>query len=162
MSTLNETTKLVAANEVVKSLVRTAEIERRKNGFYVSWICIGSMKQVTRRWQTRGQSFYSVWHDLWPAGGTSMTALSQLVRWCGGKPVLPISTWQYWASERVKLIDPATVEVLRLAGYPELAKCVLCKQDITVGMDWWSLDGVTGPCCGPRNGCKQEINHGRV
>jgi len=141
------------ANRVLAYFSR-ANIERRKNGWYVSWN--GSGGKVTRRWQTRGQDFYPVWSHIYPGGGTSCTALSQLIRWCGDKPVLPIATWQYWAGEQVKLLGSEAIAVLREAGYPETSKCVLCGIEITKSLDWWSLNGVTGPCCGWTTGCRQK------
>lgn len=121
---------------------------------------------IERRWMARGQDFYPVWQRLWSGGGTACTALSQLVRWVKGRPVLPISTWRYWASSKCKLLrhgdDPvghegeAAISALLRAGYPERVNCVLCGLELGP-MDWWSLGGVSGPCCGWASGCRQEV-----
>lgn len=149
------TERIEVANKVLADF-SIASFERRENGWYVSWDGYGSNGKVSRRWQTRGQDFYPVWSSIYPGGGTSCTALSQLIRWCGGKPVLPLATWTYWSGERVKLLSPAAVELLRAGGYPEVAKCVLCGAEIHGGMDWWSLNGDSGPCCGWKSGCRQK------
>lgn len=114
---------------------------------------------VSKRWMTRGQDFYPTWHDKWCRGGTAATALSQLVRWIQGKPVLPLSTWRYWVGDKCQLArskDFECLQALRDGGYPEDVNCVLCDQKIEGGMDWWSLDGLSGPCCSPRSGCQQK------
>lgn len=116
-------------------------------------------EDVFRRWQTRGQDFYPTWHKQWGHGGTASTALAQLVRWVQGKPVLPLSTWRYWFGDKCRLARNRADEGLQSlihGGYPETAACVLCKHTISGSMDWWSLKGVTGPCCGWTTGCRQK------
>jgi len=147
-------TKLETANAVLSSF-SISQIERRDGGWYVVWESRGAT--VSRRWAVRGgQDFYATWSHRWPGGGTAMTALSQLVRWLRGQPVLPIATWRYWSTDKIKLLPESAVGVLRDGGYPDVATCVLCGESIQRGFDWWSLDGVSGPCCSLRNGCKQK------
>ncbi len=149
-----EEERIDAANRALQTFAPGTRIERRPGGWYVCWTGWKG-KAFAKRWATRGQDFYPVWHDHWGHGGTASMALSQLVRWAQEKPVLPIGSWRYWASERIQLTNSETLEILRSAGYPEEARCVLCGEVIAGGMDWWHLDGVTGPCCGMRSGCKQ-------
>ena len=80
-------------------------------------------------------------------GGTGAMAVGQLARWIRGQTRLPLRTWEYWASDRVKLTNAHTVAALKRLGYDDPAKtcCVLCGSD-KVG-DWWHLNGKTGPCC---------------
>lgn len=147
--------RIAIANKALAAFA-SVQIERRPSGWWVTWTKSDG-ESVERRWMTRGgQDFYPVWSRIYPGGGTSSTALSQLIRWCAGKPVLPLATWQYWAGERVKLLGPEVVEWLRAGGYPEVAKCVLCGNEIHGGMDWWNLHGDSGPCCGWMNGCRQK------
>jgi hypothetical protein len=125
-------------------------------GVQVSWRRHG--ETLYRRWATRGQDFYPIWYRQWGHGGTASTALAQLVRWVQGKPVLPLSTWRYWFGDKCRLArdrGDEGIKALIHAEYPDVARCVLCHEPITGGMDWWSLDGVTGPCCGMRSGCMQ-------
>ncbi len=145
---------IAMANRALASF-SPATISHLPSGWYVSWHSRGEL--VTKRWQCRGgQDFYPTWSQQYPGGGTSCTALSQLIRWCKGEPVLPISTWRYWASETCKLLPLAAVDELLAAGYPEHVDCVLCHQRIVVPFDWWSLNGVSGPCCGWTSGCGQK------
>jgi hypothetical protein len=106
---------------------------------------------------TRGQDFYPVWNRHWGHGGTASTALAQLVRWVRGLPVLPISTWRYWAGEKCELLSHGdsgkAIESLIEAGYPEKVSCVLCGKELS-SFDWWSLDGVSGPCCYSPKECR--------
>ena len=144
------------ANRVLATFF-DGRIEQRKGGMYVCW-SNSWQGDIAKRWQCRGQDFYPVWHRKYPGGGTSSTALSQLIRWIQGKPVLPISTWQMWASERCKLLPQSAVDELLAGGYPEHVDCVLCGNQIVGGLDWWSLDGVSGPCCGWTSGCRQKVS----
>lgn len=145
--------KITVANEVLATFA-SCQISQRKNGVFVSFRYCG--KDIVRRWQCRGQDFYPVWHRIYPGGGTSSTALSQLVRWVQDKPVLPLSTWQWWAGDKCKLLKPEAVERLREGGYPVHVPCVLCHKTIQGGLDWWSLDKVSGPCCAWTSGCRQR------
>lgn len=135
-----------------------AQIRKEGNYYCVSWNNRGN--HVCKRWQCRGQDFYPVWSQKFPGGGTSMTAVSQLVRWLQNKPVLPIATWRYWASEKVKLLDNNSVDILAEAGYPSDAKCVLCGRSLHKSLDWWHLGKVSGPCChySDREGCRQNVS----
>lgn len=147
-----------AANRVLEIIAPTTRIERRKGGWYVTWIGWRD-KPMSRRWVTRGQSFYPMWSRHWGHGGTCTTALSQLVRWCAGRPVLPMSTWRHWTSVTVSMggtRGPEIIQILYEAGYPESVDCVLCGKEIVGGLDWWCLDGVSGPCCGWTTGCRQR------
>lgn len=157
-------TKCSVANEILQLFARDTSIEQRKGGVYVTWSQSWKPTTVTKRWQCRGQDFYPTWHHKWGRGGTSSTALSQLVRWVQGKPVLPLSTWQYWVGETVQLgrdKGPLIVDLLTEGGYPQSVDCVLCHQPISGGLDWWSLNGVTGPCCSWRSGCEQKPENRR-
>lgn len=146
--------KLATANAVLATFNRS-QIEPRPGGFYVCWEGRGG--PMAKRWICRGgQDFYPMWSHQWPGGGTAITALSQLIRWLRGQPVLPIGTWHYWASEKLKLLPKEAIEQLRDGGYPERADCVLCGNEINGQLDWWNLDGVSGPCCGWTSGCRQK------
>ena len=148
-----------AANSVLLMLTENARIERRYGGWYVVWETHRG-KLMERRWSTRGQDFYPVWKREWTYGGTTTTALSQLIRWCRHQPVLPLPTWRYWCGEHCRLgrdNGQQIIETLVDAGYPETSDCVLCHNVIVGDMDWWSLTGVTGPCCGWASGCRQRI-----
>lgn len=149
-----EQRRIEVANKVLSTFNRS-QFFHAPRGWYVRWIRHDGALE-TRRWQCRGQDFYPVWSHEFPGGGTAMTAISQLIRWCAGRPVLPIATWQYWASDTVKLLPNATVGKLIDGGYPVHVKCVLCHETIVGGLDWWHLGKVSGPCCGFRNGCRQK------
>lgn len=152
-------TRLGVANQVLAAFTNS-RIERRKSGWYVCWEN-KSQGEMARRWQCRGQDFYPVWYRKWCHGGTASTALSQLVRWLQEKPVLPISSWRYWAGDACKLLDVAYIEVLLAGGYPEKSTCVLCGRLLGGSLDWWSLDDVSGPCCHYTQGCRQ-VQEGKL
>jgi hypothetical protein len=150
--------KIEVANSVLKTFANSARIERRRGGWYVCWFYHNrSRGEIAKRWSTRrGQDFYPPWSSKWIGGGTSCTALSQLVRWLREQPVLPISTWRYWASETIKLLPASAVDTLLAGGYPEKALCVLCGAELG-SLDWWSLNGISGPCCSWTSGCRQKV-----
>ena len=147
--------KIETSNIVLGSFTNS-RIERRKSGWFVLWDGYRG-EQVSRRWQCRGgQDFYPVWHRHWPHGGTASTALSQLIRWNRDQPVLSIHSWRYWAGDVCKLVPPSAVDTLEAGGYPSESICVLCGNRIEGGIDWWNLDGVSGPCCHYSSGCRQK------
>jgi hypothetical protein len=79
-----------------------------------------------------------------------MQALAQMIRFVRDLPRVPLTTWEYWAGEKVKLCTPDTVALLRDGGYgdPSKTQCVLCgATEFKRGLDWWSLDGIVGPAC---------------
>lgn len=161
------------ANRVLLAFAPGTSIRLDAHGYViVCWTCHGGEK-FERRWMTRGQDFYPVWYRHWGHGGTATTALAQLVRWIKGRPVLPLSAWRYWGSDGVALLrqqgdnGAAAIEALQAAGYPDAVPCVLCRVALgSSGFDWWSLNGVSGPCCGMRSGCRQtgkrEVDRGKV
>jgi len=146
--------RIDVANEVLASYTITQIEKIPRKGVYVFWSMGG--KDYRRRWQCRGNDFYPVWNRVYPHGGTSVTSLSQLVRWVQDKPVLPVATWRYWANPKMNLLSNSVVDKLEEAGYPTVAKCVLCEIEITRTLDWWSLNGVSGPCCYYTQGCRQK------
>jgi hypothetical protein len=154
-------TRIQIANRMLESFAPGTWLRLESGYVLVEWKN-RALATISKRWMTRGQDFYPVWNRQWTGGGTACTALSQLVRWVQGKPVLPASTWRYWAGEKCKLLRhgnwEARLRELTDAGYPDVAKCVLCGNEISGGMDWWSLDGISGPCCSMRSGCRQERN----
>ena len=85
-----------------------------------------------------------------PTGGTGFQAMAQLIRYIRDLTRLPLATWEYWGGTTVQLCMPRTLELLRASDYGNKAKtcCVLCGSlEFNGGLDWWSLDGVIGPCC---------------
>jgi hypothetical protein len=143
------TSKLEAANQILHTFAPDTTISPALSGGY----------QITfngrnRRWRTNKGSDFPVFS--WGHGGTATVALNHLIRWLQDKPVLPLSTWIYWSSETIKLCDADTVELLRKAGYPETAKCVLCGVQLK-SFDWWSLDKVEGCCCLGNQGCREIV-----
>lgn len=148
------TDRLCTANTVLCHFAKNTQIDHRKNGLYVVWVIGG--KYTSKRWQCRENDFYPTWSNKWGHGGTACTALSQLIRWIRNLPVLDIRSWRYWSSEKMRLVDPVAIPILENAGYPKVAKCVLCDQPIEGGIDWWHLKKVSGPCCDPWSGCKQK------
>lgn len=145
--------KLIAANAALKTFAPNTTIVRRQFGWAIEWLDYrGNLH--SRRWQTiGGNGFYPAWYAKWDHGGTACTALSQLVRWLQCKDILPLGTWQYWASDAIKLGDLSTVEILERSGWPTVVHCIKCGEAILSGdLDWYSLKGRSGP--GHRHGSK--------
>lgn len=156
----SDTEKLAAANAVLDCFAPGTTLERVGARVYVSWT--NSRGHQRCLWRTRGNDFYPVCHHRWAHGGTASTALSQLVRWILGRPVLPYGTWRYWTGENVSLGRDRGREILTLlqfAEYPHDVPCVLCgKSLLGRSLDWWHLDGVNGPCCSfhDQSGCQHN------
>lgn len=150
---IDKEAKLKAANAVLAIIAHETRLELKGKRVIVEFPYQGLIK---RQWQTRGQDFYPVWYSKFGSGGTVTTALSQLVRWIQGKPVLPMGTWRYWTGPVVAMgreNGPSIIEILAQAGYPEQVNCVRCGEPVTAGLDWWSLNGVSGPAHGWKQGC---------
>ena len=156
--------RIDVANTVLHTFAPDTKLRIDAQGYVVVEWTTRHDVLLSRRWMTRGQDWYPVWHRHWGHGGTACVALSQLVRWCRDKPVLPLTTWRYWAGEQVRLLRygdvSSALSALRNAGYPEVATCVLCGRYVDGGCDWWSLKGLSGPCCAMRSGCKQMLKGG--
>lgn len=159
-ATVEPQKRVEVANLVLTTFAPGTTIGIRPDGrVHVMWTNdIGPQDKV---WMVRGQDFYPVWYRKWGHGGTASTALANLIRWVRGLPVVPMSTWEYWADPNgpcklLRQCDPVpALQALRLAGYPEVAACVLCGRELK-GFDWWNLDGVSGPCCWYTEGCRQK------
>lgn len=157
--------RIPAANAVLQCFAAGTTIEVPRGRIIVCWTSHGTT--VRKYWATRGQDFWPVWHNQWGQGGTCCRALSQLVRWIQGRPIWPLRMWRYWTSERVFLGQERGSEMvaaLEKAGYPESTACVLCGRDLASAyIDWWSLDGVSGPCCVHTDeaGCRQRVQDDR-
>jgi hypothetical protein len=139
--------KLEAVNSVLEAIAPGTWVEKGSNGWIVSWK--NGSHTLSRRWQTiKGNDHYPVWHHSWGHGGTCCTALSQLMRWLQNRPVFPIGTWKYWTGPTVLLGRGSgeIVSTLEAAGYPDEAICVVCGESILSGLDWCSLNNVSGPC----------------
>ena len=132
------------ATAILRTFAPRAAIERRRGGIYVTWKHYRTGEVTARRWSTRGHSHYPPWSDIWPHGGTSLTALHMLVRWVRGLSVYGFATWRYWASAAVGLANARTFAALEAAGWPLTATCVLCGGDHPG--DWTNRNG-GGPCC---------------
>ena len=156
--------RIRVSNNALKFFAGDTQLVEQDGYIYVSWRSYRTNRICTKRWMTRGQDFYPVWFKSWPHGGTSSTALSQLVRWCQGKPVFSISTWKYWCSPTVMLGSDKgelLINELALGGYPDKMNCVLCGIELTGPLDWWSLNKVSGPCCSlfSKTGCRQKVKN---
>jgi hypothetical protein len=91
-------------------------------------------------------------------GGTMAMAVGQLARWIRGQSRVPISAWEYWASDKILLARDRgnlMLQYIKESSYDDgkATRCVLCG-DNRCG-DWWSLNGVVGPCC-TFGRCKKE------
>jgi len=146
--------RMNAANQALKAfpIGNMFQFELKNNRLAVYW-----MDYWTRDRKPRKVS--KVWHfqydgSLWPkfrlpTGGTLTQFIGQLVRWIRDKPVLPLYVLRHWDSPNYGLFgsySDAVLAILIKAGYPETVKCVVCG-DKPNGMDWWSRDNVSGPCC---------------
>lgn len=99
-------------------------------------------------------------------GGTTEQAICQLLCWYRGYPRVPWWGWANWfdaglcnqsIDAAAKLSDVLRDESPGAYSDPPAVACVLCGK-APVGLDWWSLDGVVGPCCafGRAGSCRQR------
>lgn len=143
--------RVALANSVLETFIPSIQLYLRGPRLRMRW---DARKEVPRHdfsADLRSDGSWTRWgYNQRPTGGTGMQALAQLIRYVRDLPRLPLATWEYWAGERVKLCTPQTLELIRASDYGDPAKtrCVLCGAlEYKRGLDWWSLDGVTGPSC---------------
>lgn len=156
---MSQQQKIQTANSVLEIIALRTTIAIAPSGHAVVNWSYNDGRQFSRRWMTRGQDFYPTWHRHWGHGGTCTTALSQLVRWVQCKPILSLNTWRWWTGRQVAMGGSRGEEIINLlsqGGYPESVRCVLCDCILEGSIDWWSLKGVSGPCCASHNGCRQK------
>ena len=147
--------RIAVANEVLATFT-PARIECRTGGWFVRWEDWRG-RIVDKQWALKpGSADYPRWHRRYPGGGTSVLALSQLIRWCKGQPIQPLGDWQWWTSKTVALLPDSAVDRLKAADYPTVVPCVLCGGELEHQGGWWHLRGVSGPCCSSRGGCRQR------
>ena len=139
LDTVNKALALIAPGTIVL---------QGESGWKVEW-ADWKGRLMRYRWQAHG--FYPVWERKWGHGGTCCMALTTLMRWLQDRPVFGLSTWEYWLSPTIKLAhgNPALLQLLKDGGYPQKQMCVRCGQEIekSAGLDWWSLNGKSGPAC---------------
>lgn len=133
--------RLKVANQVLSTL-GNYELSFDR-GFYLSWINWRGNK-ITKRWSS-SVNFHPPFHKQIELGGTGIIAITQLVRYCQGKTVLPITTWKYWGSDHVKLWKSDdqkefAITSLQSSDYPSNPTCVFCGADLTGDKwDWYYL-----------------------
>lgn len=153
MSTYSE--RIVVANRVLQTYEPAIELYQGGRELRVRWDIRHSAKQrgdcdFPARLRHDGTWPMYGYHKF-PTGGTGQQSVAQLIRYVRDLNRLPIDTWEYWASKTVQLCTDETVQILAASDYGNPLKtcCVLCgTTDYSLrGLDWWGLDGLTGPCC---------------
>lgn len=147
---MTDTERLEAANAV---LVLYAPHVRLKRAAGRLWLCYEDGKWNCRKAAVlnRDGSSLACRYGALSMGGTCAQATAMLVRWMRGLRRVPLHAWEYWTSPTVLLgggNGPAILAALRNSDYadPEQCACVHCGK-VERCADWWSLDGVVGPCC---------------
>ena len=136
--------RLIVANQVINLLMPGVKLIKKTGWIWVEWR--GAGKTYCKQWQTLSGSFYPVWSNKFPEGGTRTTAMAQLINWVREKPCLPIQTWRYWCGPIVGLKPIEVVDILLNSGYPSEFKCVFCgKKDVQ--MDWYTYRSKQGLGC---------------
>lgn len=136
-------------NRCVGLLIRGARFERDERGRL--WYANDEDKYNKRvLWRLRSSD------KCWPvgrkaiqiSGGIIVQTLVQLSLWLKGMPRYPLRCIRHWFSYQGKVVEGYEdfLRALDLSSYNKNTNCVLCGGDYPT--DWWSLDGIIGPCCG--------------
>lgn len=148
MSTVSD--RITVANQAVATFIPGVSFYEGERGLRMSW---DNCRQPPRHdfpCTLRGDGSWPKYgYNQRPSGGTGYQAMAQLIRYIRDLSRLPIATWEYWNGKSVKLCTLSTLEILSASDYgnPGKTRCVLCGLFPMKSIDWWSLDGVTGPCC---------------
>jgi hypothetical protein len=154
--------RLAVANTVLRTLGNFELSWQLRRGFCITW---QNYKGEThsKRWACDRGSFYpQVNTGQMGIGGTHTTAISQLVRYCQGRPCLPLNSWRYWGGKSVMLWRDlrdrdTALSALENSDYPKTPVCVFCGGDLAGQQwDWYSLrTGVEGCGCWGRK-CQDD------
>lgn len=141
--------RIACSNAALAIFAAGVSLEFKGRRCFVKWTAYGG-EPTRKQWITSGNDFYPTWHarrGYW--GGTCSTAMSQLIRWCQGKPVLPLGCFRNMCGGGVKLAGERGGELISLlaaGGYPEEVPCVKCGGELK-GLGWYNDGGVSGPGC---------------
>lgn len=153
--------RLAVANRVLPLIARSPYALDYARGFWVSWTDPAGRSEPQRvrrvRWVagSRGSDFPRRNAPRPPFGGTCCCATMELTRWCAGRPVRPLETWEYWCSPVVGM-DPGVLPILTGAGWPVMVPCVFCRRPLGKGSGWDHYDRAgwpVGPGCYHGRGC---------
>ena len=154
--------RLRQANEILNCYAPHVTLERRKGRLWLQYRSPHGGRWECAKAAVLNSSGCSLGcnYGALSMGGTCAQATAQLVRWLRNDTRLPLDTWRYWNSPTVALgreHGPRMLDLLQASDYddPRKTACVLCGNP-RIG-DWWSLDGVVGPCCDYRSGCRQGV-----
>lgn len=147
----------------IAGLIGPHAFERDTRGrLYVITFLQGSRPDSIR---TVRSAAYTMPTGIYPAfrygqhgmGGTEAMAITQLIQWIRGEPRKPMSWWRYVCGPSVMLAGPEhhnpidrrpdLLAALQASTYTagDATVCILCGHPDP--HDWWSLDGIRGPCC---------------
>jgi len=148
---IDTTERIAIANSALQTFAHSIELYRGTHELRIRWDIRQEKCADDYPARLRGDGTWPKYgYYRYPTGGTGQQAIAQLIRYIRDLNRLPIDTWKYWASDTVKLCNSQTVEILQNSDYgnPKKTRCVLCgSTEFKPGLDWWSLNGLTGPCC---------------
>jgi hypothetical protein len=137
--------RLKVSNEIIRNWHPTLCLTVKSGKIHASWYDYRGYHE--KPWLCRKGSFFPSIANKISIGGTSIQAITQLVRWTRELSVLPLSTWEYWCSPTVGLKPKDKIlELLNEMKYPKHHKCCWCGIDLQQ-FDWFSLGKKEGPGC---------------
>jgi hypothetical protein len=148
--------KVEIANRVLACFQPSAQFVVEGNRLMMSinrtWMKSPNVKTVPVLLRKDHHWFTGALGKIYPGGGGSTQAATTLACWLRDWPRLPLASWEYWAKPNgpgLLMDNPEAVGWLRDAGYDdERTRCINCGSiEFKGGLDWWSCDGVSGPCC---------------
>jgi hypothetical protein len=146
--------RLLLVNQILPTLAPGFHLEKRPNGFYLSWEHWKTKETISKRVCLERNHYFTF--DL-PTGGTCTNAIAMLVRYARNQSVFPLSTWKYWASDTILMWrDPVVRDrcllLLEESDWPRNPHCIFCDRDLTGrSWDWYSWKGssLEGIGCAP-------------
>ena len=146
--------RLLLVNQILPTIATGFHLEKRSNGFYLSWEDWETKETISKRACLKENHYFT--YRL-PTGGTCTNAIAMLVRYARNQSVFPLSTWKYWASETILMWrDPVVRDrcllLLEESDWPRNPHCIFCDRDLTGrSWDWYSWKGVSisGVGCAP-------------
>jgi hypothetical protein len=86
-------------------------------------------------------------------------AISNLVKFCQGQSVYPLSVWKYWAKINLwsdQAIAADSIEKLEAIGYPQKPVCIFCQKTIGGAWDWYDSVTLKKTGCACEPSCREQ------
>lgn len=149
--------KVEVVNSILKTFGHDFNLTKESGYFYLEWKNWKG-QPVKKRW-SGDRSFYPPFYNKLGVGGTVTVAITNLVKFCQGQSVYPLSVWKYWAKIKLwsdQAIAADSIEKLKTIGYPQKPVCIFCQTTIDDTWDWYDSVTLKKTGCACKPSCREQ------